>query len=172
MALDADAALAQPVTIQQCNFADGGSEGGATMTRVLMVYHDAEVADIEADELRRNGYEVDRCAGPIGGAPCPVLHGKACWQADRADVLVYDTFDSELHGENLVASLRAMHPNRPLVLTSSGQSSTDATRSDVRYAPTRASLIGAIEEALHAPNAAPAATTDRSGARAYAGPRW
>ena len=37
------------------------------MTRVLLVYHDVDVADIEADELRRAGYEVDRCAGPIGG---------------------------------------------------------------------------------------------------------
>ena len=90
------------------------------MTRVLMVYHDADIADIEADELRHAGYEVDRCAGPIGGNPCPVLHGDACWQVEEADVLVYDTWEAEARGEgNLVDALRAIHPDIPLVLTSS-----------------------------------------------------
>lgn len=142
------------------------------MTRVLMVYHDVEVADIEADELRRAGYEVDRCAGPIGGAPCPVLHGETCWQADRADVLVYDTFESELHGKDLVGSLRSIHPDTPLVLTSSRPSSTGATSADVRYAPTRASLVGAIEAALHAAKTTHATTSARRSADGYAGPRW
>ena len=65
------------------------------MTRLLVVYHDVNVADIETDELRQAGFEVDRCAGPIGGNPCPVLHGMPCWQVDEADVLVYDTWEVE-----------------------------------------------------------------------------
>jgi hypothetical protein len=142
------------------------------MTRVLMVYHDTDVADIEADELRRAGYEVDRCAGPIGGLPCPVLHGEACWQAGRADVLVYDTWESELHGEDLVASLRIIHPDMPLVLTSSRPALAKAEDNEVRYAPTRASLVGAIEDALRAPRMPHAAPRTRRAVETYTGPRW
>lgn len=146
------------------------------MTRVLMVYHDADIADIEADELRHAGYEVDRCAGPIGGAPCPVLHGDPCWQADEADVLVYDTWDSELKGEDLVAALRSIHPDTPLVLTSSRPAATAAGADrDVLYAPSRASLLGAIDEALRVPrpdHAAVVATREAQAHRAYQGRRW
>ena len=142
------------------------------MTRVLMVYHNIDVADIEADALRRAGYEVDRCAGPIGGAPCPVLHGEACWQADRAGVLVYDTWESELHGEDLVASLRAVHPDTPLVLTSSRPASVPPTAGGVWYAPTGASLVGVIEDACRAPKVSHAATTQPRHVDSFAGPRW
>lgn len=41
---------------------------------VLVVNH-----DIEVDVLRRAGFEVSQCAGPIGGSECPVLHGMPCW---------------------------------------------------------------------------------------------
>jgi hypothetical protein len=89
------------------------------MTRLLVVYHDASVADIETDELRRAGFEVDRCAGPIGGNPCPVLNGGPCWQVDEADVLVYDTWEVGHHGPELLANLQHFHPGKPVVLTSS-----------------------------------------------------
>ena len=42
------------------------------MTRVLVVHHDADMADQESDWLRAAGYVVDQCAGPQYGA-CPVL---------------------------------------------------------------------------------------------------
>lgn len=141
------------------------------MNRVLLVYHDTDVADIEADELRRAGYAVDRCAGPIGGTPCPVLHGEACWQVEEADVLVYDTWESDLHGEDLVASLRAVHPDTPLVLTSSRPAPIEARGERVWHAPTRASLVGAIESALQAPKAPHRPTASRA-IETYTGPRW
>jgi hypothetical protein len=148
------------------------------MTRVLMVYHDADVADIEADELRHLGYEVDRCAGPVGGSPCPVLHGDACWQVEEADVLVYDTWAAERRGDaDLADALRAIHPDIPLVLTSSRPSSADdATGRGVGYAPTRASLVAAIEEALGAPKVPPETVVHAHDAvrerHTYHGPRW
>jgi len=147
------------------------------MTRVLMVYHDADIADIEADELRHAGYEVDRCAGPIGGNPCPVLHGDACWQVEDADVLVYDTWAAERHGEaDLAAALRVIHPDIPLVLTSSRPSSGDDEPGGVIHAPTRASLGSAIEEALRAPKVATETMVHAHDAvrerHAYHGPRW
>ena len=36
------------------------------MTRVLVVNHDTDLADQEVDSLRRRGYEVKECLGPIG----------------------------------------------------------------------------------------------------------
>ena len=90
------------------------------MTRVLVVHHDLDMADIEVDGLRRAGYEVDQCAGPIGGSPCPVLHGERCWQVEKADVLVYDVWASGDGAQDLIADLRDLHPNKPVVLTSPG----------------------------------------------------
>ena len=90
------------------------------MTRVLVVHHDIDVADIEVDELRRAGYEVEQCAGPIGGSPCPVLRGDECWQVDRADVLVYDVWASGDGRPALIEDLRDLYPEKPVVLTSGG----------------------------------------------------
>lgn len=123
------------------------------MTRVLLVYHDQNVADIEGDELRRAGYEVDRCAGPIGGEACPVLNGRRCWQVEKADVLVYDTWDAELGHAQLIEGLLALHPDKPLVLTSpvSPKSFTAARLEEARSLPvaeSRAKLVSAIEQAL------------------------
>ena len=147
------------------------------MTRVLLVYHDPTVADAEADELRRAGYEVDRCAGPIGGGPCPVLSGDPCWQVEAADALLYDRWDAMHGGMDLVDELRRLHGDKPLVVTSpAGHHAAGnyaAQLSDLVVAPTRASLADAIERALSAPHA-PAAevrAARREGA-AYDGPTW
>ena len=146
------------------------------MTRVLLVYHDMTVADTEADELRRAGYEVDRCAGPIGGSPCPVLHGEPCWQVEAADVLLYDRWDPARRGPDLVGLLRHLHGDKPLVVTSSGHDEADAHATEVNdavVAPTRASLQDAIERALRAPHASAAEVRDaRRELVAYHGPTW
>jgi DNA-binding NtrC family response regulator len=137
------------------------------MTRVLLVYHDVDVADIEADELRRAGYEVDRCAGPIGGNPCPVLNGKPCWQVAKADVLVYDAWEEAHGGPALVADLRELHPDKPLVLTTS----RSADEPDA-VAPTRATLVAAVEQALRTHALAPFARRDTESTHRYHGARW
>lgn len=147
------------------------------MTRVLLVYQDIDVADVEADELRRQGYEVDRCAGPVGGEPCPVLNGEPCWQVDKADVLVYDVFDFGRHGPHLVEDLRAMHPDKPLVLTSSnpelGTIEVDEHQvPPIFHAPTRASLPATIERALRAPVAAHVAAPEHQRSLPSGVPRW
>lgn len=91
------------------------------MTRVLVVHHDIDLADQEADALRRAGYEVTECMGPIG-AECPILNGIPCTMADEADVLVYDAFvTGEPDGaRTLIERIREIHPDVPLVLTASG----------------------------------------------------
>jgi DNA-binding response OmpR family regulator len=147
------------------------------MTRVLLVYHDTAVADTEADELSRAGYEVDRCAGPIGGSNCPVLRGEPCWQVEAADVLLYDRWDPMHRGPDLVDELQHLHGDKPLVVTSPAGHHRAyghaAELNDPVVAPTRASLAGAIERALRAPHASAAEVRDaRRELAAYHGPSW
>ncbi|MCI0583011.1 MAG: hypothetical protein L0227_08985 [Chloroflexi bacterium] len=91
------------------------------MTRVLVVNQYIDLADEEVDSLRRRGYDVRECLGPIG-AHCPILAGRPCTLAVEADVLVYDAWvTGEPDGaQRLIEGLRDIHPNVPVVLTASG----------------------------------------------------
>ena len=149
------------------------------MTRVLVVHHDVDVADIEADELRRAGYEVDQCAGPVGGDACPVLHGEPCWQVEKADVLVYDMWASGDGRAELIEDVRDLHPDKPVVLTSPGlmlnwvETQGKHGVTPVLGAPTRQDMVAAVEAALK--TGSDQATTRRpSGKRPPAAdaPRW
>lgn len=128
------------------------------MTRALVVHHDIDLADIEVDDLRRAGYEVDQCAGPSGGdGSCPVLRGEPCWQVEKADVLVYDVWASGDGGRRLIADLRELHPDKPVVLTSGGLLldwvETEGPRevTPVLGSPDQRSLAAAVEAALQRP---------------------
>ena len=147
------------------------------MTRVLLVYHDRNAADIDGDELRRAGYEVDQCAGPVGGTSCPVLESRPCWQVEKADVLVYDTWDTQAGHAVLIDDLLAIHPDKPLVLTSAlseRELSADGRRSAAPVvARSRTELVGAITLALRQPRRTAAVRRDPQPAvAAYHGPRW
>jgi DNA-binding NtrC family response regulator len=89
------------------------------VTRVLVVHHDSEIADQEVDALRRVGYALQQCAGPMYG-PCPVLAGLRCPAVDEAHVLVLDagTGCYSESGPQLIEQLRALYPDLPIVLTS------------------------------------------------------
>ena len=91
------------------------------MTRVLVVNHDIDLADNEVDGLRRRGYDVRECLGPIG-AHCPILAGRSCSLADWAEVMVYDAWATgEPDGAvELIGGLREHHPEVPIVVTASG----------------------------------------------------
>jgi hypothetical protein len=91
------------------------------MTHVLVVNHDIDLGDQEVDSLRRRGYEVSQCLGPIGST-CPVIAGHPCQLAEQADVLVYDAWATgEPDGaQRLIEGLRDLHPGVPIVLTASG----------------------------------------------------
>ena len=91
------------------------------MTRVLVVHHDLDMAGQEVDSLRRFGYEVTECGGPTRNR-CPVLAGRPCDLAERADVLVYDAWASgDAEGARmLIENIRDIHPQTPIVLTSPG----------------------------------------------------
>lgn len=125
------------------------------MRRVLVVHHDIDLADQEADSLRREGFEVEQCSGP-GSYNCPVMHGERCAAAERADVLVYDVWASGEAGgaQRLIEGLRELYPDVPVVLTAPGIE-LDWVRTSGPHrvvplvgAPTGARLREAIEQAF------------------------
>lgn len=129
------------------------------MTRVLVVNHDIDLADEEVDSLRRRGYEVRECLGPIG-ARCPILSNLTCDLIAWADVVVYDAFATgEPDGaEGLIEGIRSAHPNVPIVLSASGMEPDWIETAGPRRvtplvgAPVGQRLAGAIETALgHVP---------------------
>lgn len=134
------------------------------MTRVLVVHHDIDLADEEADALRRHGYDVTECAGPIG-ARCPILAGLPCDIAERADVLVYDAWATgEPDGaQQLIQNLRELHPEIPIVLTATGMEPDWIDVAGMHRitplvgAATGERLAAAIEEALRGEEPAPPA---------------
>ncbi len=125
------------------------------MTRVLVVHHDLDLAGQEADSLRRFGYEVVECGGPTW-VHCPVLAGRPCDLAARADVLVYDAWASgDAEGaKTLIENIRDIHPDVPVVLTSPGPGlSWEETTgrhavTELLGQPTGARLHEAIQAAL------------------------
>jgi hypothetical protein len=92
------------------------------MARVLVVHHDPDQADIEVDRLRREGHDVQQCAGPVPASSCPVLRGEACWQVEWAEVLLYDAWISGDGEQALIEELQAIHPEKPVMLLSGGLS--------------------------------------------------
>jgi hypothetical protein len=125
------------------------------MTRVLVVHHDLELAGQEVDSLRRHGYEVTECSGPTRNQ-CPVLAGRPCDLAERADVLVYDVWASgDAEGsKTLIENIRDIHPDTPVVLTSPGlelmweEGSGPHAVTTLRGQPTGARLHEAIQSAI------------------------
>ena len=91
------------------------------MTRALVVHLDPAMAAGEAAELCALGYLVERCPGPVRHI-CPVIHGRACPLAERADVLVYD-IAALRHAEDDHAvgdELRALYADKPIVVVAGG----------------------------------------------------
>jgi len=125
------------------------------MTKVLVVHRDPDMADQEADWLRRDGFTVIQCSGPTYG-PCPVMSGQDCPAVDEADVLVYDVWasgDSE-YEKALIERIRDAHPGTPMVLTAPGLEfdwvETKGTHAviPIEGALTSARLRAAVDEAL------------------------
>jgi len=129
--------------------------GSGQQTKVLVVHHDAGIAEAEATSLRRLGYDIEQCAGPAQAA-CPVMRGEPCPAVERADVLVYDvwaTADSD-GGRRLIEELRELYPDVPVVLTAPGMMlnwvETEGAHkvTPLTGVPTSARLDAAIREAL------------------------
>ena len=129
--------------------------GGALMTRILVVQRDPAVAERMAASLRSAGYETELCGGPER-EPCPVIADMPCPLVDRADVLVYDAWvaGDAVGGQQLVSELREVYVDLPLVLTSVDASVGWAEREGLHRViplssqPSDTELIEAVEVAL------------------------
>lgn len=124
------------------------------MVRVLVVDHDVDIADLRVDTLRRAGFEVAQCAGPTHAlTACPVMGGLPCWQADWADVLVYDEWAAGFSGGELAQNLHDLYPGKAIVLTSQGTdlgSAPDDVGATVLGSRSRGALVTAVEAAYAA----------------------
>jgi hypothetical protein len=128
------------------------------MRRVLVVHHDIDLADQEADSLRRMGYHVEQCTGPSVHS-CPVMRGDPCPAVANADVLVYDVWSTTESdgGRRLVEGLREVYPDVPLVLTAPGMElewvETEGAHRVVPLVgiPTAERLATAIDQAIGQP---------------------
>lgn len=100
---------------------EGSQEQDSRPIRVLVVNHDIDLADQQADSLRRHGYEVNQCRGPKA-FECPILRGDKCGDVEGVDVLVYDAWSagSDSSSEQLIRGLSELHPEIPLVVTAPG----------------------------------------------------
>lgn len=157
---DKHARIAPSAQTGHDRIAGEGDTAGTTretvMTRALVVHHDIDIADQEADSLRRRGYEVEQCWGPIYTS-CPLMRGDPCVAVERADVLVYDVWSTGEAGgaRNLVENLRRYYPHTPVVLTAPGieldwvNVEGRASVVPLEGVPTGAKLESAIGEALH-----------------------
>ena len=129
--------------------------GAEQKERVLVVHHDAGLAEAEASALRRMGYDVEQCAGPAKAA-CPVMRGERCPAVERADVLVYDVWANTESdgGRRLIEQLRELYPDIPVVLTAPGMLldwvETEGAHkvTPLEGVPTSTRLDAAIREAL------------------------
>ena len=88
------------------------------------------------DRCGDQGHEVQQCAGPVAGSPCPVLRGERCWQVEWADVLLYDAWISGDGEQALIEDLRAIHPGKPVMLLSGGFSPSHHQASPSARQPT------------------------------------
>ena len=125
------------------------------MTRVLVVHHDPDMADHEADSLRRRGYTAVECSGPNYWS-CPILAGHECPAIADADVLVYDAFSASSDSERLIEQIREIHPGVPLVVVDQGmplswiETKGEHSVTPVFGASTGEQLAAAVERALAA----------------------
>lgn len=89
------------------------------MNTAVVVNRDPVQAAKHAAVLRKAGFKVELCGGPLDEA-CPVLGDLPCPLVDRADVLIYDAWVAGTGdaGRQLVAEVRDTYPDLPIVLTS------------------------------------------------------
>ncbi len=91
------------------------------MVSAVVVNKSFAKAEHHAAVLRASGYLVELCGGPDHD-DCPVLAGLPCRLADGADILIYDALvmaDNDAVRQ-LVADVRDVYPDLPIVLTSAG----------------------------------------------------
>ncbi len=88
--------------------------------RVLIENPDDKQGLACASVLRRAGYSVAVCPGPVEShrppGRCPLIGSDGCSLVDGADVIVSSLGLETAHGRQVVRALRRLHPGTPLVV--------------------------------------------------------
>jgi hypothetical protein len=89
--------------------------------RVLFEHVDGGERWAAHELLTEAGYEVVTCGGPEapGEHDCPVLQGEGCAAVCAADVIVTGLSSRWRTGPEILASVRAMHPETPIIVEAS-----------------------------------------------------
>jgi hypothetical protein len=82
--------------------------------RVLVEHVNPQEGIATARALHDAGYAVATCPGPTVDEPCPILRGRDCELARRADVVI-SNLSAHPDGRFIAAGLRARHARVPLV---------------------------------------------------------
>lgn len=99
------------------------------MRTVLIAHRDEAFAKQLAAELRRGGYRVLVCSGPVPPQRCIRCDKGYCPLTEGADVMIYDarltSVDSEGHEHSLAADSAVAHPDVPMLLAWLPESAPD-----------------------------------------------
>lgn len=99
------------------------TEGEYPRPRVLIEEPDVARAYAYWRLLDNNGYEASCCRGPRGldPRPCPLVACGRCELVERADVVVSSLGLHRESSRKVVAALRRLHPDTPVVIQASQQ---------------------------------------------------
>jgi DNA-binding response OmpR family regulator len=103
----------------------GPADGGYRGTRVLIEESDGAEAFAYGQLLSKNGYDVQWCPGPddpIGGR-CPLVTTGHCELVEQADVVVSALGIDQESCRHVLATIRRLHPQTPVVVQASRRES-------------------------------------------------
>jgi hypothetical protein len=105
----------------------GCREWFAVRRRVLVEHADWRLGVMTAWALHEAGYAVATCPGPQPDDLCPLLRGRECPLAERADVIL-SSIGTLPEGKSIAACLRARLPRTPLLLDVEPHEAAQAVR--------------------------------------------
>jgi DNA-binding NtrC family response regulator len=135
------------------------AEGEHPRPRVLVEEPDVAGAYAYWRLLDNNGYEVSWCRGPkgLGPRPCPLVTCGRCELVERADVVVSSLGLHRESSRKVVAALRRLHPDTPVVIQASQQMFTrwaplfEGHWGPVPIPANKRTLLDSVESALAKP---------------------
>lgn len=123
-------------------------------SRVLVEMRGTALAEAVQTRLREEGYQVALCSPSANlGATCPLVEGRHCPLADRADIIVHALGVEDAEGRSVLDAHIRSHPQIPrVVVTRTGGEGLSGTDHQVIIGGslTQESLLSAIEGVLQA----------------------
>ena len=107
--------------------ADGAARGARLRLLVETADPVAEISDFRS--FRQAGIDVAVCSGPgPQGSECPMVTGRRCALAERADAVLVELPPSSSETHQVVEAMRARHPGTPIVMHVARQPADESSR--------------------------------------------